>query len=197
MDFQTLENYLKKYVPFTQPELEAMYELIEIKDFEKHEKFINEGQIARHIAFSVKGYFRAYIIHNEEEITRDITPLNSFFTALPSFSGEIPSFEIFEAITPAKVLIISKKDLELLYNTYPKWERFGRLIIEEMFINLQYRLYLFITQTAEQRYIDFMKKYPDIIQNVPLGYIASFLGIKQQSLSRLRKKIIKKNSNKR
>jgi len=191
MDFQTLENYLKKYVPFTQTELEAMYRLVKIKDYKKHEKFITEGQIARYIAFSVEGYFRAYIIHNGEEITRDITPLHSFFTALPSFSGEIPSFEIFEAITPSKVLLIDKKDMENLYDKYPKWERFGRKIIEEMFINLQYRLYLFITQTAEERYLDFMKKYPDIIQNVPLGYIASFLGIKQQSLSRLRKKLIK------
>jgi len=191
MDFQTLEKYLKKQVPFTQTELEAMYRLVEIKDYAKHDIFINEGQIAHHIAFSVEGYFRAYILHNSEEITRDITPLHSFFTALPSFSGHLPSFEIFEAITPSKLLLISKHDLETLYNKYPKWERFGRLIIEEMFINLQYRLYLFITQTAEARYLDFMKKYPDIIQNVPLGYIASFLGIKQQSLSRLRKKILK------
>jgi len=191
MDFQTLEKYLKKQVPFTQTELEAMYRLVEIKDYAKHDIFINEGQIAHHIAFSVEGYFRAYILHNSEEITRDITPLHSFFTALPSFSGHLPSFEIFEAITPSKLLLISKQDLETLYNKYPKWERFGRLIIEEMFINLQYRLYLFITQTAEARYLDFMKKYPDIIQNVPLGYIASFLGIKQQSLSRLRKKILK------
>jgi CRP-like cAMP-binding protein len=184
-----LSNFLKKYVPFTEDELNAMYECLELLNFNKGDVFIHEGQIAHHIAFSLEGYFRAYILHDGQDITRDITPVNSFFTALPSFVHGTPSFEVFEAITPAKALLIKKADLFALYDRFPAWERFGRMIIEEMFINVQYRLYLFITQTAEQRYSGFMNNYPDMLREVPLQYIAAFLGITQQSLSRLRKNI--------
>ncbi len=187
MELTMLKEFLSKYVNFSTEELEAMFSCVEIKAFKKHEVFIHKGQIANQIAFSLEGYFRAYILHDGEEITRDLTPLHSFFTALPSFSGKTPSFEIFEAINPAKVLLINRSDLYHLYDTYPNWERFGRLVIEEMFINVQYRLYLFITQTAEERYRNFLKNFPDMLQTIPLQYIASFFGIKQQSLSRLRK----------
>ncbi len=184
-----LSAHLRKYVPFSEVELYEVFHLMEIREFKKGDVFIHESQIANEIAFSLEGYFRAYILHNGLEITRDITPVHSFFTALPSFVHNAPSFEVFEAISAAKAVVISKASLMGLYEKYPHWERFGRLIIEEMFINVQYRLYLFITQTAEQRYLDFIKKYPDMILQVPLQYIADFLGITQQSLSRLRKNI--------
>jgi CRP-like cAMP-binding protein len=187
--YSNLVSFISQFVEFSQSELEAGIGFVEVRKLKRHETLIDEGDIANVIAFTNQGYLRVFYNHEGEEITRDITPLNTFATALPSFISQTPSFEIISAITDCELYIIKKDDLELLYNSYPKWERLGRRIIEEMFVEAQRRLYLFITETAENRYKLLMKRYPDMLNNVPLKYIADFLGIKLQSLSRLRKTI--------
>ncbi len=182
-------NFLSQYVHFTDDEFRSVLPYVKVLQLKKNQELISEGQIANVIAFTNKGYLRVYYNHDAEEITRDITPLNSFATALPSFITQTPSYEVISAITPCELFVITKDDLEYLYNSFPKWERVGRRIIEDMFVEAQRRLYQFITQSAEVRYKALMMRYPDMIHDVPLKYIADFLGIKVQSLSRLRKSI--------
>ncbi len=187
-----LENLLKfivQFVDFNEEEIESVKDFIKVIKLNKNEIFINEGEIADQIAFTNSGYLRVFYNHEGEEITRDITPLHSFATALPSFVSQTPSYEIISAITDCELFVIKKEDLEYLYSNYPNWERLGRRIIEEMFVESQRRIYSFITETAETRYKRILKQYPDMIRDVPLKYIADFLGIKLQSLSRLRKNI--------
>ncbi len=188
-DLKNVINFINQFVDFEQKELDAMFHVVEFKQLRKNEIFIHEGEIADRIAFTNRGYLRVYYNHNGEEITRDITPLHSFATALPSFVSQTPSFEIISAITDCELISIQKDDLEFLYSNFPKWERLGRRIIEEMFVESQRRIYSFITETAEARYNKLVNQYPDMIRNVPLKFIADFLGIKLQSLSRLRKNI--------
>lgn len=187
--FKHVFHFINQFVDFEQKELDAMLHVVEFIQLKRNEIFIHEGEIADKIAFTNRGYLRVYYHHNGEEITRDITPLHSFATALPSFVSEKPSFEIISAITDCELIIIKKADLENLYQSFPKWERLGRRIIEEMFVESQRRIYSFITETAETRYNRLLRQYPDMIRQVPLKYIADFLGIKLQSLSRLRKNI--------
>jgi CRP-like cAMP-binding protein len=189
INLENLLKFINQFVDFDEKEVNSVYNLIEVIYLKKNEVFINEGEIAKQIAFTNKGYLRVYYNHEGEEITRDITPLHSFATALPSFVSQMPSFEIISAITDCELFVIRKEDLDFLYSKYPKWERLGRRIIEEMFVESQRRIYSFITETAETRYKRLLKQYPDMIRDVPLKYIADFLGIKLQSLSRLRKNI--------
>jgi len=184
-----IEHYLLGYVNFSQAEILALESITEVKHLKKNDIFINESDIANEIAFTNSGYLRVYYNHDGEEITRDITPLHSFVTALPSFISQKPSFEIIKAVTDCELITINKTDLETLYDTYPNWERFGRLIIEEMFVESQNRIYAFITEPAAERYKRLVKQHPDMIKAVPLKYLADFIGIKLQSLSRLRKRI--------
>ena len=182
-----LIDFVNQFVDFDSKDLDEIINHIQFIHLKKNEFFIKEGQIANEIAFTNKGYLRVYYNHNGEEITRDITPLHSFATALPSFISQTPSFEIISAITDCELITISKNNLEYLYDKYTKWERLGRRIIEEMFVESQRRIYSFITEPAEMRYKKLLKQYPGMIRDVPLKYIADFLGIKLQSLSRLRK----------
>ncbi len=184
-----LYKFINQYVDIDLDELVKVKNRIEFIYLKKNEIFIKEGQIANEIAFTNKGYLRVYYNLEGEEITRDITPLHSFATALPSFVSQTPSFEIISTITDCELIIISKENLEFLYNKYQKWERLGRRIMEEMFVESQRRIYSFITESAEKRYRKLLKQYPDMIRDVPLKYIADFLGVKLQSLSRLRKTI--------
>lgn len=181
--------FINQFVDFDQKDLDKIIDHIKFVQLNKHEIFISEGDIANEIAFTNKGYLRVFYNHEGEEITRDITPLHSFATALPSFISQTPSYEMISAITDCELITISKENLEFLYSNYPKWERLGRRIIEEMFVESQGRIYSFITETAETRYRKLLSQYPDMIRDVPLKYIADFLGIKLQSLSRLRKTI--------
>ena len=187
--FENIIKFINQFVDFKEEELIAMQNKIEIVQLKKNDIFITEGEIADRIAFTNKGYLKVYYYHEGEEITRDITPLHSFATALPSFVSQTPSFEIISAITDCELITISKSDLEYLYSNFPKWERLGRKITEKMFVESQRRIYSFITETAETRYKKLLKQYPDMIHDVPLKYIADFLGIKLQSLSRLRKSL--------
>lgn len=184
-----LIEFICKYVDFTENDLKSIDGKIEFLNLKRNQIFINQGDVADKIAFTNIGYLRVYYLFDWEEITRDITPLHSFATALPSFISQKPSYEIISAVTDCELITISKKNLEFLYTNYPKWERLGRRIMEEMFVESQRRIYSFITETAETRYKKLLRQYPEMIHDVPLKYIADFLGIKLQSLSRLRKTI--------
>ncbi len=184
-----IKTFVSKLVNLTDEEWQAAYPLAEMITLKKNEYFVREGEIAQYIAFTQNGYLRVYYNHDGDEITRDITPLHSFATALPSFISQTPSFEIIQAITDCDLLVIHRDKLEKLYNSYINWQKVGRRVMEEMFVDTQYRIYAFITQTAEVRYKKMMEQFPDIFLYVPLQYIASYLGITSQSLSRLRKSI--------
>lgn len=184
--FENIIKIVNQLVDFNEEEMFALLNKVEIVQLKKKDVFIHEGEIANSVAFTNKGYLRVYYNHDGEDITRDITPLHSFVTALSSFVHQVPSFEIIDAITDCELLILSKNDIDYLCESFPKMERLYRRIIEELFVESQGRIYSFITETAETRYKKLVKQYPDMIFNVPIKYIADFLGVKSQSLSRLR-----------
>ncbi len=187
--YEDLKQFVSQFAHLSQEEWEAVMPFIETRNLKKNEYFVREGEIARYISFTKSGYLRVYYNHDGDEITRDISPLHSFVTALPSYISQTPSYEIIQAITDCELFVIYHDNLELLYDSYSNWQRVGRRVIEEMFVQTQSRIYAFITQPAEVRYKEMMKQFPDIFQHVPLQYIASYLGITSQSLSRLRRTV--------
>lgn len=190
MDIYTdLYKFISKFVHLNQQEWDAVLPFIETIKLKKNDFFVKEGDIAHYIAFTQKGYMRVYYNYDGNEITRDITPLHTFVTALPSFIAQKPSFEIIQAVTDCELFVIQRNNLENLYNKYINWQKVGRRVMEEMFVETQNRIYALITQTAEMRYKKMMEQLPDVFLYVPLQYIASYLGITSQSLSRLRKTI--------
>lgn len=187
--FTEVRKFVSRFVTLNEEEWNAVLPLIKIRDLKKNDYFVREGEVAKYISFTQKGYLRVFYNHDGNEITRDISPLHSFVTALPSFISHEPSFEVIQAITDCKLFVIYRDDLEDLYNHYINWQKVGRRVMEEMFVETQNRIYSFITKSAEMRYKEMMNKFPDIFRHVPLQFIASYLGITSQSLSRLRKAI--------
>lgn len=187
--FLEVRKYISQFVTLSEEAWNAVLPLVKTRYLKKNDYFVREGEVAKYISFTQEGYLRVFYNHDGNEITRDISPLHSFVTALPSFVSQKPSFEIIQAITDCKLFVIYKDDLENLYDHYNSWQKVGRRVMEEMFVDTQNRIYAFITQSAEARYKEMMKTFPDIFLHVPLQYIASYLGITSQSLSRLRKSI--------
>ena len=187
--YENLKQFVSQFANLSGEEWGAVEPFIETRKLKKNDYFVREGEIARYISFTQNGYLRVLYNHDGNEITRDISPLHTFVTALPSYVSQTPSYEIIQAITDCELLVIYRDHLESLYDKYNNWQRVGRRVIEEMFVQTQSRIYAFITQPAELRYKEMMKQFPDIFQHVPLQYIASYLGITSQSLSRLRRSV--------
>jgi len=187
--FDDLDRVLTQFTNLTQTELKAVHDRLDIVKINKNEYFVDKGQISDSIAFIQSGYLRVSFNHDGDEITRDITSIHSFITALTSFITKKPSFEVVKTITDCELFLIKRENLNFLYDNYSVWQKLGRRIVEEMFVRSQQRIYSLITKTAEEKYKYILNEKPDMIKNVPLQYIASYLGITSQSLSRLRRNI--------
>ena len=152
--------------------------------------FVEEGQVCNRIAFIRKGFMRSfYEINDEMEVTKYIQPKHTLITAFASFTSRKPSQEYIQALSECDLWVIDYESMQLLYRKYPKWQELGRLMMEEIYQYLEKRIVSFLTQNAEERYRSLVAENPRLIQDVPLRYIASMLGITPETLSRIRQKV--------
>lgn len=156
----------------------------------KHHYLIEPGQIPRHLYFINEGYVRVFSLEDGVGMTSHLNCLPGFITAFSSFIQQAPATEYVECLTDVELLSISRNDLHQLYAQSTRLNEFGRLIFEQSVAYNEQRIKELKNMTAEQRYLKLLKDQPDIVQNVPLQYIASFIGIKPESLSRIRRQII-------
>lgn len=152
----------------------------------KKEHYLLQGEICQSIGFITQGYVRLYYILDGEDITKDFNFEQDFCGSHASFSQQQPSTFSIVAMEDVSLLEISHRDLNMLYDRYKSFERLGRLQMERMFNRKEQRESSFLQQDAEQRYAEMLKTFPGITQRVPLKYIASYLGMSAETLSRMR-----------
>lgn len=155
-------------------------------------KLAEEGKVAKELYFINKGLIRLYYSKNGEEITGFIFQEGLFAASLDSFLRHSPSIQSLETMEDCELLVITKEELEALYRRLPAMNTITRKIAEQRFINAQRILSSFILDSPEERYKKFEVAHKDLLLRVPLHYIASFLGITPVSLSRIRKRLQKK-----
>lgn len=164
-----------------------------IKTYKKGEFYNPVGSICRYLGFTLAGYFRAYLTDNEGNEKNIFLFLpQSVVVTYKSFLHQVPCDYNTEALTDAQTICITLVDLQSLYKKSHGWERFGRLMAEKAFDIANDRAESFMFKSAEERYLDLVKMQPDIIDNVPLYHISSYLGIAGPSLSRIRRKLSRK-----
>lgn len=139
--------------------------------------------------FLEKGCVRGYYNLDGKEVTYWFGFEHSFVTSFYSFISRKPAFENIQLIEDCTVLAISYDDLQKLYDKYPEIERLVRIINENYYVRLEERFVAAQFKTAKERYAGLLDFSPHILQRMPLGYIASYLGISQETLSRIRGKI--------
>ena len=154
----------------------------------KDEYFLELGKRCNQVAFIKTGMLRIFYPNDKGEDTTCYFSLpNEFVTSFSSFTTQKLSTENIQAILPTELFVINKQDLELLYRKIPAAQEFGRKAAENLAIIMEKRISLFLTNTADERYQYLLLQNPILIQKVPLQYLASYLGISPQHLSRLRK----------
>lgn len=188
MHQQPLIELLDSFKTLTDSESNFVAEKFSPVTFKKGEYLLEEGKTCEHLTFIVSGYCRVFVLKDIDENTVHIARDNDFVAAYSSFIGRTPSHEYVQAVTDVEALRITHDDLETLYRNSPKIERVGRLILEHLFVKKENRVIDFIRFSAQERYNSLIENDPDIIFNVPLQYIASYLGIKPETLSRIRAK---------
>lgn len=160
------------------------------KSLSKGELWIEEGQYCNQIAFIKKGICR--IFYNDQdgnEVSFFFMPENNFISSYTSFLTLTPTKENIEAVGDVEMLVVNREDLEKLSKEIPKVQIWRRIIAENLFILLERRISMLQSKTAQERYENMIKENGDILLKVPLQYMASFLGVTPQHLSRLRKNI--------
>lgn len=184
-----LKQNMARYISLSDSEFGQFYELLTFKTLRKKEELLSLGEVCRGAFYLYEGCIRYYNLVEGEEITGQFFFENSWYSDYESFLMEIPSQQVIQALEPCSVAILSKDALLSLYQRIPKFERFGRLMAENAFVGLRKRTESLTNLSAEERYRQLVRNRPKVTTRIPQHYIASYLGIKPQSLSRIRKRM--------
>lgn len=155
----------------------------------KGEFLILEGQICKSFSFIHSGTFSFIVSNNDGEHVKDFSGSNKFITSYSSFITQSPSQIFIRAEEKAILTQWSYGTYQELIHSSENWKQFALKIANYLYLRKEKREISLLTETAEQRYLNMLKEFPDIVQHVPQYLIASYLGIKPQSLSRIRNKI--------
>jgi len=154
--------------------------------------FIHANVIQQEIGFVFQGLIRAFYIDNQgNEITVNFVQEDRYATHYTAFITRTPGKYYFQCIEPIILVNLSYDHIQTGYDKFPDIERYGRLIAEEVLKFQQKRIESFLFDTAEQRYLDFIKENPDLFNRVSLSHLSSFLGMERQTLTRIRQKLAK------
>jgi CRP-like cAMP-binding protein len=189
---EKLLNYFSKIMPLSEEEANAINETINIKEFKKGSILLREGQISDEAYFVLEGCVRQYYLVEGEEKTNNFFTEEQWVVSINSFSQQIPSTHFLECCTDAFLVVGNRQKEESLYKKFPKLETISRKVMEKVFAEQQEIMASYITDTPEQRYLKLLKSRPDLFQLIPQYQIASYIGVKPESLSRIRKRIMQK-----
>jgi CRP/FNR family transcriptional regulator, anaerobic regulatory protein len=187
--FQIFLQSIEKIVRLDEADRNAMQPLLEFKEYSKDEHLTRQGETENFLYFIIDGCIRNYSIHEGEDYSVDFYFSGSFTTSYMSFLLREPSTVSVQAITPSRILRIHYNDVQRLYSEFKNIETLGRIITERSYIRRTKREFSFITQSAKERYLALLSQNKDLVQLIPQKYLASYLGIKAESLSRIRKNL--------
>jgi CRP-like cAMP-binding protein len=193
MTNQNLIQFIQNVQPMpTEIAVEIVNNFREI-EMQKNLFLLQAGKVSNDYVFLLEGFMRSYTFDTEgNDITTNFYTPNLVVIEVASFFNRIESQESFQTITDCKGLVISYEQVQVLFHSIPQFREFGRKVLVQGITSLKQRMLSMINQTAEQRYENLMLTKPEILQNAPLKHIATYLGITDTSLSRIRKEFVRR-----
>lgn len=188
-----LESVRAKCPNLTEAELLQLASVLGLQELNKKDLFVQAGKIQKQMGFIAKGLVRSFYIDDDgNEITVGFYAEDEYATHFSSFITKQPCKYSIQCLEPTSLVCLTLEDMNWIYEQSPNFERYGRLIAGNILIKQQSRIESFIFQTAEERYLDFIKQYPDLFNRVSLSQLCSYLGIERQTLTRIRQKLAHK-----
>jgi CRP/FNR family transcriptional regulator, anaerobic regulatory protein len=180
---------IKSLVPLNDSEEKAFLEILEVATFKKKDFLLQEGKVCNIITFINNGCLRVFYNVDGIENTIQFFFADSWYTDYASFLTGQPTIENLQALEDCEVILIKKIDLYELYDKMPVFDRVGRVFAENAFLSISQLNQMKTNEEPEERYRNLLQQRPELVQQIPQHYIASYLGIKPETLSRIRKRI--------
>jgi len=185
-----LKENIARHIAMTEEDLQQFCNLFTPVTVKRKEHFLREGQVCQYEGFVTKGLFRIYHLDNAGvEHVLYFAAEDWWITDIDSFTNQRPSDLAIEALEDSEILVISKKDKDFAFEHQPKIEKLFRIMTQKTHVALQRRMIDNLSKTAEQRYQDFIAKYPQLYNRLSNIQISAYLGISHEFLSKIRKKI--------
>lgn len=185
-----LIDYFLQFGNLNQQQIELISKKAMELNLQKDEYFSEAGKIPRQVGFIIEGITRFCCFNNKgQEITTYFIEENNLVVDYESFDNEICSSVYLQAITDCKMIVFSKKDWQEILIMIVGWDIIVHKIISKSLMQKVLRRSSLVSEDATERYLKFLEIYPNVVNRVPLSYVASYLGITQSSLSRIRKNI--------
>lgn len=177
---------IRQLIPLDHTDEATVTTLFKAHHIDAGAHFLQADEVCRYVGFVAQGLLRYYVLDNGTEHTYDFSAERSFVCDYESFLPQTPSARFIQALEPTQLWRISHHDLQQLYRQLEHGQQFGRLIAEQLFVDTLQKLTSFYRETAEQRYDRFLRLFPGLTERIPQYIVASYVGIKPQSLSRIR-----------
>lgn len=192
--FSQIDASVAKYIQLTTAEQELFHSLLKHKKVKKKHFLLQEGEVCTFEAYIIKGCIRLYFIDKEGvETILYFAVENWWVSDLTSFMDQQPSNQFIETIEDCELLIMDYRSKIMLFEMIPKFEKYFRILLQRSVGVLQQRFYATVSQTAEERYLAFVEKYPQVVQRVPQHQIARYIGVSPEFLSKVKSTLYKKH----
>ena len=182
-------NYFSRISPLSTEESAAIANSMQTRVYKKNEFLLKAGQTSAKTYFILEGCVREYILTDGEENTTNFFTEEQWAISLNTFTTDNPAKHNWVCVEDTTVVVGDEQQAQVLFKDFPRFETISRTIMEAAFAEQKEALASYYTDSPEQRYIKLMRSKPNLLQRVPQYYLASYIGVKPESLSRIRKRI--------
>lgn len=186
---EAFNRFLKQFPHYTPKVYDTVLPYLSVLQLQAGDYFLRQGKICRNIAFIEEGFMRLYYLNDGKEITNCFCKENTITTSYSSLITRKESDIAIQAIEPSKLIVLSYDSLQKMYEQDLFWQQLGRLAAENEFITTEFRNRFLRDLSATDRYLQVLENEKELLQRVPLNYLATYLQIAPETLSRIRNKI--------
>ena len=183
---EELLKYFQSIYPMSSGLQTFLFEKLSSKDFSRKDFLLKEGRVASNIFFIEKGLLRCFYRKGSVEVSTWFMKEGDLCVSVESFFRQKKSYENIQALEDGRVLYMPYQDVQLMYRSFPEANFIGRVLTEHYYTLSEQRLYALRLQKSRDRYACLMENFPELIQRVPSKYLASYLGISEETVSRIR-----------
>lgn len=188
--YTRIKEFYNSLSPISDEDWNELSKRFTVRDLRKGDILHKPGEICNHVSYIEKGLLKMYMLNNGKEYIYGFGADHCYISVYDSFLTRKPGLYFIEALEDTTIIQLCYEDMQWLYEYTPSAQKFGRLIAEQIFIELTNRNNSLFSLSPEERYIELLQEKPEVIQRIPQYMIASYLGITPEALSRIRKRIV-------